>query len=64
LKLLSQFDARGGDYSKSMGAHTFGQREAAEQAGLSKHQKDTAVRVASVSAEDFDAMVEGENRPT
>jgi len=64
-ELLSQFDARGKDSPKSMGTHTFSsQRHAAEQAGLSKHQKDTAVRVASVSAEDFDAMVEGESVAT
>lgn len=33
-ELLKQFDARGGDQSKSVSADTFGQREAAEQAGM------------------------------
>jgi len=38
-ELLSQFDARGGDRTKSVGADTFGQRHVAEQAGMSKDQK-------------------------
>lgn len=57
-ELLKQFDDRGGDRSKSEGAHTFGQREAAAEAGLSKHQQVTAVRVANVPAEDFESLVE------
>lgn len=63
-ELLDQFDARGGDRSKSVGTDSFGQREAAKQAGMSERQQVTAVRVARVSAEDFDAMVEGENVAT
>lgn len=39
-ELLKQFDARGGDRSKTEGAHSFAvsQRQAAEVAGMSPHQ--------------------------
>lgn len=64
-ELLDQFDARPTNYRQSGCAPTLpSQREAAEQAGLSKDQQVTAVRVANVSAEDFDAMVEGETVAT
>jgi hypothetical protein len=48
-ELLKQLDARGGDRSKSNGRGTSApsQREAAEQAGLSKRQQVSAVRVAA-----------------
>ncbi|MCK9543966.1 MAG: hypothetical protein M0R03_18255 [Novosphingobium sp.] len=40
------------------------QREAAEQAGLSKRQQVTAVRVANVPDEVFEEAVESDTPPT
>lgn len=40
------------------------QRQAAEQAGLSKGQEVDAVRVANVPLEDFEAVVESDSPPT
>ena len=48
---------------KSVGAHT-SQRQAAIDAGFSKHQQVQAVRVANISQDDFDASVEAENPPS
>ena len=47
-ELLKQFDGRGGDQSKSEGAHTFAsdqpsQKEVAERAGISPDQQKQAV---------------------
>jgi hypothetical protein len=68
-ELLKQLDGRQGQNlpgAKSGGAPTFSpsRREAAEQAGLSKDQQVTAVRVANVSAEQFEAAVESDKPPT
>ena len=54
-ELLKQFDGRGGDRTKSDATDTFAptQRDIAEQAGMSKRQQVTAVRVASVPAGHF-----------
>lgn len=38
--------------------------QAAKDAGLSKRQKDTALQVASIPPEEFEAVVESENPPT
>lgn len=57
-ELLKQIDGRG----KSKGSLTSSQ--AAEDAGLSTHQRRTAVRVANVPEEDFNAAVEAESPPT
>jgi hypothetical protein len=61
-ELLKQFDARG-DHRKSGDTPT-SQRAIAREAGLSKDQQVTAVRVANVSAEDFESAVESEKPPT
>jgi hypothetical protein len=68
-ELLKQFDGRNGQNlpdAKSTATDTFSlsQKQIAQQAGLSKRQKDTAVRVASIPQTDFDAEVESENPPT
>jgi hypothetical protein len=65
-ELLQQFDGRGGDQIKSEGAHTYAptQREAAEQAGMSKHQQVQAVRIASVPTAEFEKAVESSTPPT
>lgn len=56
-ELLKQFDGRGGDRSKSDATDTFAltQSKAAADAGLSKRQQVTAVRVANVPSEIFEA---------
>jgi hypothetical protein len=46
------------------GTPTQTQRRAAEAAGMSKDQEVTAVRVANVPADEFDALVEGDDPPT
>lgn len=69
-ELLQTFQSNGGRptiQKTSMGAHASfprTQREAAENAGLSRNQEDTAVRVAKVPAADFEAMVESAHPPT
>jgi hypothetical protein len=54
--LLKEFDGRDGRNlpdAKSGDAPTFSQREAAEQAGLSKDQQVQAVRAANVPRDDY-----------
>jgi hypothetical protein len=40
------------------------QKEAGTLAGLSRRQRETAIRLANVGADDFDATVESETPPT
>jgi hypothetical protein len=64
-ELLKQIPAAHGartDLQPDTGAHT--RLQAAKDAGLSKHQRDTSIRVASVSQEKFDAAVESASPPT
>lgn len=64
-ELLKQFDTRGRPAENSVAADTnLSQRDAAEQAGMSKRQQVTAVRVANVPAETFEQHVESEAPPT
>lgn len=63
-ELLKQFDNRGRPAENSAPADTISQRKAAEQAGLSKRQQVTAVRVANVPAETFEREVESPAPPT
>jgi hypothetical protein len=65
-EVLKQFDARPSNAEKqSEGDHTLiSQREAAEQAGITKHQQVQAVRVANVPADDFERQVESDKPPT
>lgn len=64
-ELLKTFDGRGGDHSKNGGAPTSAptRREAGDAAGMSRDQQVTAVRVANVPAEQFEA-VESDTPPT
>ncbi len=62
-ELLKQFDARG-DHRKSNGTNTSSQKEMAEAAGISKRQQVTAVRVANIPAEKFEAAIENEKPAT
>lgn len=65
-ELLKTFDGRGGDRSKSTGGGTFAptQKQAADRAGLSKRQRDTAVRVANVPSDEFEKQIESDKPPT
>jgi hypothetical protein len=60
-ELLKQFDERGADRSKSSGSDVSArpsQKQIADQAGISKRQRDTAVRVGNVPLAGFDAAIE------
>jgi hypothetical protein len=63
--LLNQIPAAGGtrtDVEPHTGAHTkLTRTQAAADAGVSKYQKDTALRVANVPAEFFEAAIESES---
>lgn len=64
-ELLKTFQAPGGRPAKtSTGTRTSSQRQAADSAGLSKYQEVTAVRVANVPEEAFEAAVESETPPS
>ncbi len=63
-ELLKTFDGRGRPPENNNGAVVISQTKAAEDAGLSQRQKETAVRVANVPDEDFEAAVESDNPPT
>ncbi len=64
-ELLKQFDAREQTQFGGVATDTaVSQREVAEQAGLSKRQQVTAVRVASVPEEQFEALIEADSPAT
>jgi hypothetical protein len=65
-ELLRELDARPQNAQKqNTGTGTLiSKREAAEQAGLSKRQKDTAARVANIPDEEFEKLVESDDPPT
>ncbi len=67
-ELLRTFHSPGGRPPKtSIGSDTSfpsSQREAADNAGMSKRQEVTAVRVANVPGDEFDAAVDSDNPPT
>ena len=65
-ELLQTFQSPGGRPSKTTAGtvESFSQRKAAEAAGLSERQELTAVRVANVPAEEFEALVESDDPPT
>jgi hypothetical protein len=67
-QLLKQYDGRGGDRTKTAGSDGSAlppsQRQAAADADMSERQQLTAVRVASIPDELFDAQVESDNPPT
>ena len=57
--------SKGGRPSKtSMGAHTSSRSSVAADAGLSRNQRVTALRVASVPHDDFERAVESDDPPT
>ena len=64
-ELLKEYQAPGARTDKpSNGDGTRSQRQAAEQAGMSKRQEVTARRLASSPEKDFEAAVESNNPPT
>lgn len=63
-ELLKQFDGRGRPSENSDGAVSISQKQAARDAGISERQQVTAVRVANVPSEVFEAQVESEEPPT
>lgn len=67
-ELLQQIEpSKGGRPSETgMGAHTSypTRRDAAEDAGMSKHQQIQSVRVANIPREDFEQQVESDKPPT
>jgi hypothetical protein len=53
------------DLEPSMGAHTrLTRTQAATDAGLSRNQKNTALRVTSIPPDEFEAAVESDKPPT
>lgn len=64
-ELLKQIEPQqGGDRRSTGGSPPVGRKAAAAAAGLSEHQRKTALRVANVPAEDFEQQVEGSAPPT
>jgi hypothetical protein len=64
-ELLKTFQSNGGRPSKQVGASPpVSQRHMADAAGMSKDQEVTAVRVANVPDDEFEALVESDNPPT
>jgi hypothetical protein len=59
-----QTGPKGGRPKNGNGTDPVSQREAAKDAGMSERQIKTAVRVANVPAETFDAAIESDNPPT
>jgi hypothetical protein len=67
-QLLKEIESAQGartDLQPSIGGGTkLTRKQAADEAGLSKRQKDTALRVAAVPPDEFERAVEGEKPPT
>lgn len=66
-ELLKQFDASGKRTDiepTEVNDGRLSQRQVAEDAGLSEHQQLTAVRLANVPKDKFEAQVESDNPPT
>lgn len=68
-ELLQEFRAHengkaGRPKQNGVGAHPISQRQAAKEAGLSKQQEKTAVRVARIPGDEFESLVESGAPPT
>lgn len=63
-ELLASIQSATGAHLKSGGAPTLSRKAAAEDAGLSREQRVTALRVAKVPAHEFEAAVEAKEPPT
>lgn len=62
-ELLKEFEPAKNQHDASTGGGT-SRKQAAEEAGLSKRQKDTVIRVATVPEEEFESQVESDSPPT
>jgi hypothetical protein len=63
-ELLKEFESATGAHLKRDGGGPLSRKHAAEDAGLSERQQKTAIRVANVSEEEFEAQVESDSPPT
>ena len=65
-ELVKTFQSNGArtDLQPRAGGGPRSQRQAAEEAGISKRQEKTAVRIANVPEADFEAAVESDDPPT
>jgi protein gp37 len=63
-ELLKEIPPATGAHRKSDGADTLSRKQAAEDAGLSERQRNTALRVASIPRAEFEAAIEAVNPPT
>lgn len=63
-ELLNAIEPATGAHLKSGSAPTLSRKQAAKDAGLSRDQGITAVRVANVPAADFESAVESDHPPT
>ena len=64
-KLLKQFDDRGRPSKNNTKSDTnLSKQDAAREAGMSKRQKDQAVRVNNVLRDQFNALVDGDDPPS
>jgi len=63
-ELLRQIPSATGAHMKQEGALLLSRTQAAEDAGLSEHQRKTALRVAAIPEPEFTAAVESEAPPT
>jgi hypothetical protein len=65
-ELLGNFDARGGDRSKTVAPLAFASPSrsmVAQEAGLSKHKARAAVNIAAIPEPEFEALVESKRPP-
>ncbi|MCA9189128.1 MAG: hypothetical protein KDA99_26065, partial [Planctomycetales bacterium] len=63
-ELLEQVESATGAHRKSDAADTLSRKKVAQQAGLSKRQAVTAIRVAKVPEREFNKQVDGPTPPT
>lgn len=63
-ELLKEYDGRGRPAENNNGGDVISQMQAAQNAGMSQRQKETAVRVANVPEADFEGAIESDDPPT
>lgn len=64
LRQIERPEQGGRPKENGAGTHTVSRRQAAEEAGLSRHQQIQATRVANIPEDDFNQAVESDNPPT
>ncbi len=63
-ELLREFNAQGNNQHSIATHEMLSQREAAKEAGMSEYQELQSIRIANVSDELFDSLVESDAPPT